>query len=192
MKRVFIIHGWGGTTQSNWIPWLSSQLANKGFQVYVLEMPDTDNPKMDQWVSTLAKEVGKPDTNTYLVGHSMGCQTILRYLESLKSGKNVGGVLLVAGFLTIKDEMMVGEGGDVLRPWVEKKIDLDKVKAHCAKITAIQSTNDPYIPIEDAKVFEKQLGARVQIIPNAGHFTIARGGYSELHIALNELLKMAT
>ena len=38
MKRVFIIHGWGGNPETEWIPWTKKQLEKKGFQVEVPEM----------------------------------------------------------------------------------------------------------------------------------------------------------
>lgn len=193
MARIFIVHGWEGTPESNWIPWLRNELTKKGNQVHVPLMPDTNNPKMEQWIEHLSKEIGIPDQDTYLVGHSMGCQTILRYLEGMKDDEKVGGAVLVAGFLTIKSEMMkIDSNGKVLSPWIEKRINLEKAKVHAGKIVAIQSGNDPYIPIDNAMVFEKELGARVIIIPKAGHFTIANGGYYELHTALNEIVKMIT
>lgn len=61
-------------------------------------MPHTDHPKMQAWVRHLKKVVGTPDKDCYFVGHSLGCITILLYLESLHGNQEVGGVVLVAGF----------------------------------------------------------------------------------------------
>ncbi len=38
--------------------------------------------------------IGNPDNETYLVGHSLGSPTILRYLESLQDDQMIGGGLL--------------------------------------------------------------------------------------------------
>ncbi len=57
--------------------------------VQVPAMPNTAEPKIETWVPFLEKLVGKPDKDTYLVGHSIGCQTILRYLDGLKEGEQV-------------------------------------------------------------------------------------------------------
>ena len=84
MKKVYIIHGWEGDPQNNWFPWLKKELESKGFEVFVPEMPDTDKPVKSVWLKTMQELVKNPDANTYLVGHSMGCQAIQRYLESLE------------------------------------------------------------------------------------------------------------
>ena len=35
MKRVFIIHGWGGYPEEGWLPWLKKELEKNGFKVFV-------------------------------------------------------------------------------------------------------------------------------------------------------------
>ena len=189
MKRVFIVHGWGGSPESNWIPWLIGRLRDSGFEAHALHMPNAIDPKMGEWVAFLSNTVKNPDINTYLVGHSLGCQTILRYLESLGEGKIIGGVLLVAGFFTIKKEVMFGDTARVLEPWVNSKIDLAAARSHAKRFVLILSDNDPYIPLGDSEIFEKGLGSKIIIMRGAGHLS-ASEGYRELHTALNELLKM--
>src|SRR3989344_3577618 len=81
MKRVFIVHGWDFNPEVNWYPWLKKELEKKGFKVIVPEMPNTSEPKINAWVSYLKKVVGKLDEETYFIGHSIGCQTIMRFLE---------------------------------------------------------------------------------------------------------------
>ena len=99
-KRAFIIHGWGSYPEEGWLLWLKKELEKKGFLVAVPSMPDTENPKIDSWVNHLSDIVGEPDVNTYLVGHSIGCQAIMRYLEEL-DGKRIGGTVFVAGWFNL-------------------------------------------------------------------------------------------
>ncbi|HEY4509940.1 MAG TPA: alpha/beta hydrolase, partial [Candidatus Paceibacterota bacterium] len=68
MKRVFLIHGWEGSPESNWFVWMKNELEQKGFDVTAPAMPDSMNPKMDAWVSHLAKIVGDPNEETYFIG----------------------------------------------------------------------------------------------------------------------------
>ena len=100
VRRVFIVHGWQGTPSVNWFPWLKFKLEGRGIRVMVPQLPDTGRPRMTPWVNELAKTVVVPDKDCYFIGHSLGCITILRYLESLKD-QTIGGVVLVAGFTTI-------------------------------------------------------------------------------------------
>ena len=64
MKRVFIIHGWGGNSNEAWLVWVGSELKKNGFEVVIPEMPDTWHPKISEWVSKLNDSVGNADENT--------------------------------------------------------------------------------------------------------------------------------
>ncbi|MEK7553404.1 MAG: alpha/beta hydrolase [Patescibacteria group bacterium] len=73
-KRIFIIHSWDGYPEEGWFPWLKQELTEKGFRVQIPAMPEPAEPKIEAWVSHLAKVVGDVDENTFFVGHSIGCK----------------------------------------------------------------------------------------------------------------------
>ena len=100
MKRVILVHRWSGGANDDWRPWLGAELEKKGFQVLTPSMPDTEVPVIEKWVSHLATIVGTPDSETYFIGHSIGCQAILRYLESID--QPVGGAMFVAGWFKLE------------------------------------------------------------------------------------------
>lgn len=77
MKRVFIIHGWGGDSKGDWFVWLKKDLETKGFVVIASDMPDTWHPKISEWVNKIKELAGNVDEETYFVGHSIGCQAML-------------------------------------------------------------------------------------------------------------------
>ena len=185
MKRVIIVHRWSGSPAADWYPWLKSELEKKGFEVLVPEMPDPDHPRIDTWVPFLADVVGKPNKETYLVGHSVGCQTILRFLEKAKG--EVGGCLFVGGWLPLKN--LTADEKSVAKQWLETPINFDRVRKTTKNFTAIFSDNDPYVPLENAELFKNNLGARTVIEKQLGHFT-EEEGVTELPVALNELLKL--
>src|SRR3989338_5705049 len=116
MKRVFIVHGWGGSSHSGWQPWLKTALEKLGYQVFCPDMPDTDTPIIDKWVNHLAETVGVPDSETFFIGHSIGCQTILRYLETIDTP--VGGAVFVAGWFNLEN-MESDEEKETAGPWIE-------------------------------------------------------------------------
>jgi predicted alpha/beta hydrolase family esterase len=98
MKRAIIVHCWEGYPGYCWYPWVKEKLEQGGFKVLVPAFPETKTPKQKKWVPYLAEQIGLPDDKLFLIGHSVGCITILRYLETLREKQRVGGVVLVAGF----------------------------------------------------------------------------------------------
>ena len=189
MKRVFIIHGWGGYPEENWFPWLKKELEAKGFKVYIPQMPDAANPRIQNWVPAISKVVAKLDEGTYFVGHSMGCQAIARYLESLPSKIKAGGAIFVAGFF----KRLTGiekDDKETERHWLTTSINLDKTKEHLTQSVAIFSDNDPFVPLDNQDDFKEKLGSKIIVEHDKGHFNLEKG-VRELPIVLNELLKMA-
>jgi predicted alpha/beta hydrolase family esterase len=124
MKRVFIIHRWGATPKSDWYPWLKEQLEKDGYEVHVPAMPDTEIPVIEKWIGCLSDAVGTPDNETYFVGHSIGCQTILRYLDShmFEPLETVGGAVFVAGWFNLEN-LESDEEKNIAAPWIERPVN---------------------------------------------------------------------
>lgn len=187
-KRVFIVHGWDFNPEMNWYPWLAAELKKRGFSVYVLEMPNTSEPEINAWVSHLEKAVGKLDEQTFFIGHSIGCQTIMRFLESQK--EKCAGALFVAGWFAL-DNLESEEVAEIAKPWLTKPINYERVINNLGKLAVLLSSNDPYNKLKENKnIFEEKLKAKVKIIENKGHFT-QDDGCKELPEALQEFLKIA-
>ncbi|MFA5360436.1 MAG: alpha/beta fold hydrolase [Candidatus Paceibacterota bacterium] len=188
MKKVIIIHGWGGSPNEPLLKWLKSELEKNGFEVVVPEMPNSEKPNIKTWVLKLKEIVEKPDKDTILVGHSIGCQTILRYLEKLHSTSMVGGVVFIAPWFTLSN-LESDEEWRVADPWLNRSIRETNVIKHTPKITAIFSDNDPYVPSENIEMFKKKFNAKVIVEHEKGHFT-ADDGVEKLESALNTILKI--
>lgn len=107
-KRAFIIHGWGADQGYGGLPWLKEKLEEENFNVLYPLMPNGNHPKIKDWVDFIAKIIEKPDKNTYLIGHSIGVQAILRYLETLDNIE-IGGAVLLAGWFNLTEETYENE-----------------------------------------------------------------------------------
>lgn len=188
MKRVFIVYCWGGAPKELWYPWLKGELEQRGWSVSVLEMPDPEHPRIEPWVSALSQAVGTVDEETFFVGHSVGCQTILRYLAPLSADAKIGGAVLVAPWLTLQG--LEEEEEPVAKPWLTIPIDEAAVRRFSDKIVAIFSDNDPLVPLENEDVFKNRFGIRRRIEHGAGHFD-RESNTTELPVALDELLALA-
>jgi len=192
MKRVIIVHGWDGYPEEGWFPWIKKELEAKGFEVFVPQLPDAGNPRIQKWVPALAKAVGTPEKQTYFVGHSMGCQTIARYLETLPEGVKVGGTVFVAGFFKhltgLEDDPDVRETD---KHWLGTPISLEKVKSHLPKSIAIFSDDDPFVPLDNQDDFRNKLGSKIIIEHSKGHFS-GSDGVTELPSALKAVLEITS
>ena len=170
MKKVIVVHGWGGNPKGDWFPWLKEKLKEDFVEVIIPEMPDTLHPTIDAWLSPLADAADDIDEDTILIGHSIGCQTILRFVEKLPGNTKVGGIILVAAWLHLTDETWDEEyTKEIAKPWLETPINFEKIKNHTKNIVCIQSEDDPYVPVADAQIFEEKLGAKIIFLKNAGH-----------------------
>jgi predicted alpha/beta hydrolase family esterase len=177
MKKLYLIHGWGGSpTSEGWFGWLAHECKKRKIQIEIPEMPDSENPTISRWVGHLNK-VCKVDEETYFVGHSIGCQTIMRFLEKLPKERKVAGVGFVAGFFDLletawvaEDEAGIAEEKAIAKPWIETSINLDAVKGHTSNIIAIFSDDDPCVSVSNAKIFKDKLKAKTVIKHHEEHF----------------------
>lgn len=82
--RLFIVHGYTASPDSHWFPWLKAELEARDVRVEVLAMPDPHHPKPAAWDAAMDSLVRDHDERTFLLGHSLGCITILRQLDWLR------------------------------------------------------------------------------------------------------------
>jgi len=103
MKKIYLVHGWGGSDSSEgWFGWLKENAKKKGFEVISFNMPNTETPVIKEWVGFLKENANKLDEETYFIGHSVGCQAILRYLENLNLKIKIKGCIFVVGALIVR------------------------------------------------------------------------------------------
>ena len=142
-------------------------------------------------MSALSQVVGKANEETYFCGYSMGCQTIVRYLESLSEEIKIGGAVFIAGFFKrltgLEDDLDVKETD---KHWLGTPVDFVKAKAHLPKSIAIFSDNDPYVSLDNQDDFRDKLGSKVIIEHNMGHFNSGYG-ITELPVALAAILEIS-
>jgi predicted alpha/beta hydrolase family esterase len=188
MKRIFIVHGWGGKPDKGWLDWLNKELKKLNFNVSAQRMPNPDFPEIKPWVSHLKKIVGTPDKDTYFVGHSIGCQTIIRYLETLPDDLRIGGAVFVAGWFNLRG-FETEEEKEVATPWIATSIDFNKVRKVMNKSVALFSDDDPYVPLEDSQIFQKKLNSKIIIEKNKGHYI--EDVTKEIPVVLKEIINLS-
>lgn len=189
MNKIYIIHCWDGTKEDGWYPWLDKELSNENNKVYRFNMPNTSNPKIEEWVSFLDKQIETLDDKTYFIGHSIGCQTILRYLQT-KDICKVGGILFVAPWLDLLDYAIEDEDSyNTAKPWLTTPINFEKIKKFTNNISCIFSDNDYFVSLDQKNKFEELLNVKTIIVNNKGHISQDDNVY-ELKEILEECKKM--
>jgi predicted alpha/beta hydrolase family esterase len=111
-----------------------------------------------------------------MIGHSIGSEAVLHYLEMLGGrGLSVGRTVLVAsrfpaGMSPEEAERKI-QGDEILKPWLTARVDPTRVGTAAGTCTVILSDSDPYIPIEEAKAsFLGNLTADIIVEHGKGHF----------------------
>jgi len=178
MKKIILIHAWGSNPNNEWYPWLKEQLPD--YEIIIPEMPDTETPTIDKWLGML-NTIANVDEETIMIGHSIGCQTIIRWLAT--TNKKVKAAIFVAGWFTLKG--LEDEELAIAQEWLATPIDDKLVKEHVSNIAALFSDDDPYVGSENKALFEDRLGAETISVGNKGHMTAEEG-----HTKLPELLEV--
>ena len=171
MKKAIIVHGWDGSPQEPMHMWIKRELEKKGYNVIAPKMPNPEAPEINSWISKLKNEVGEIDGNTTFIGHSIGCQTILRFLEIVNFKGKVNTIFIAGWFKLDGLEKEGKEVEDIARPWLTTQINFDKIKQKINKLVVFLSSNEPYNFVDyNKKIFEENLNAKVIILKNKGHF----------------------
>lgn len=183
MKKVFIVHGFRTKPNAGWRSWLMSELSTLGIFACALAMPSPDSPQCGEWVKEIARYVERDKGDEiYLVGHSLGVPTILRYLETVPKNLKISGAVLVSG----PCEKFGAEKTD---NFFNKDFNFELIKSKSNKFVVIHGDNDTNVPLSNAKNISKELGAELIIVKNGGHLN-GSSGWHKLPQVLNALNKM--
>lgn len=171
MKNALILHGAGNDSSGNWFPWLKKELESREYKVWVPDLPNTDHPKIEEWLS--AVKGWNLDDDSIIIGHSCGGTLILRILENLPAGQKIKKAILVAAPL---------DKGSIEKYWILKEnlaggsYDFEKIKNSADEFVLIYSENDPYdCGLRHGELLESKLEGRLIVKPEEGHFNLERG-----------------
>lgn len=170
MKNALILHGTGDSPEANWFSWLENELNQRGFNVWLPQLPRADKPNIKRYNKyLLANKNWQFDQDLIIIGHSSGAVAILGLLQALPKNTKVDTCILVGSF---NDDL----GWEDLNELFLEPFDWEKIKSKAKKFIFVHSDNDPYCPLEHAKLQAKKLGAELIIKPGQEHFSISPGG----------------
>lgn len=117
-QRIVIVPGMGcvPVLECNWYAWLKEKLESEDlagrFTVVLEDMPDPYAARESKWLPFI-RDTLKFDETTILIGHSSGCEAIMRLLEKDK----VRGIILVAACHTDLGDENETASEYYNRPW---------------------------------------------------------------------------
>lgn len=177
--RVILIHGNGNSKPTdNWLPYLKAELEKIGLKIDAPQFPDAELARASYWIPFLENEL-KADQDTIIVGHSSGAIAAMRYAETHK----ILGSALIGTYYTD-----LGYNTEKLSGYFDTSWNWEAIKRNQKWIIQFAGANDPWIPIEEARVVRDKLHTEYYEFPDQGHF----GGdyYKETFPELLEALKM--
>ena len=161
MATYVLLHGWGGDSCSNWFPSVRERLESRGHEVLAPSFPNTETPDYDEWEAYFTAEVlPHIDSDTIVVGHSLGCPFILRFITENKIP--VAELHLVA---PAPDDC----GAEEITTFFTRRWDILWVRETVKNIEIYGSDNDQFIPLEKFKLLAADFHAKFHFIPNRGH-----------------------
>lgn len=87
MKNAIILHGTDNTPEGNWFRWLEKELQQRGYKVWLPQLPDAKMPNAEKYNALLLGSDFDYNENTIMVGHSSGAVAILNLLQELPEDK---------------------------------------------------------------------------------------------------------
>lgn len=176
MKKVLILHGWGGSDYPHWQSHLAQQLIEKNYTVSFPSLPNRDKPTLDEWMEYLKVEM-EHFTPDIVVCHSLANILWFHYLNKYDI-EPISKLMLVA---PVSPNCKMEE----LKTFMPYQVPED-LKAK--EVIMASSDNDPYMNIDEVYLLKDILGISLKVLENAGHIN-ADSGYGKLDCAYDWVIR---
>ncbi|HEX4104059.1 MAG TPA: leucine--tRNA ligase [Candidatus Paceibacterota bacterium] len=162
--RYVLLHGYLGSREKHFFPWLRNELTRRGISFICPELPGPDDPKESEQVQFVLQNI-QFNENTVLYGHSLGAVVALKVLEKLDHP--IAGLVLSGGFLEPKFK-------DHPRPFENNfnwNFNFEKIKSNVGFIRTLSDLNDTSIPVEQGRLIHEKLDGRLyETVAQVPHF----------------------
>lgn len=184
--KIYLVPRWAGNIHSDWYDSVFELIKNKyNITIERLEMPNWNEPNKEKSFEYLSNQVKELNNQCYFIGHSVGCQAIIRFLTK-KFEENcdlkIGGCLFVAGWFEVDNPWKT------LKPWLDfNDIDLNLISKRLNFNKLVLSDNDPFTTnyLKNKRLWEEKINSEVVIYPDRKHFNETE----ELYV-FNEIERM--
>ncbi len=161
-----IIHGFGSDSTQGFKPWLKKELEEAGHSVFLPNLPNTNNPSVDEQVDYILKNT-QLNEDTILIGHSLGGTVLLKLLEKISTP---------VAKAVIVDAPIAPRYSDGDRPDVNKSCDWNfdfaKIKKNSREFVVLGDKNFSVIPENQLRELGQLVGSPTRLVqPEGAHFS---------------------
>lgn len=176
MKKVLIVHGWGGSDYPHWQSYLAGEIAKDYGCVYFLKFSDVEKPTFNEWSKELldALDEFNPDI---VVCHSLA-NTLWFHLANQQKLKEVKKLFLVAPPSMHCHIEELSEFFPCETP----------MELYAENTLLVGSTNDPYMDESEFLRLQAELGVEMELLKDAGHIN-SDSGYGQWEWIVQEVKK---
>jgi len=162
--KAILIHGNGGGTAGDiWLPYLERELTAIGLDVINRTFPDNIKARARFWLPFL-EELGA-GSDTILIGHSSGAVAAMRYAETHR---------LLGSVLVGVCHTDLGDGSEAASGYYRAPWQWEQIRRNQQWIGIYQSSDDPLIPVAEARFVAAQLKCSYFEFTDRGHFVDSR------------------
>ena len=165
MKRVLLLHGWGGSDYPHWQAKLAGKIACNYGKVSFPLLKHPHFPKRKDWLRQLDREIKEFKPNI-VICHSLANILWLWYV--IKSDYVVDRLYLVAMPSLNTKEHTIGSFFPAPLP----------NSLNAKEVTFVASTNDRWCSVEEIEQIAKRYRAKLKILENGGHIN-SESGYGD-------------
>lgn len=173
MYSTVFVAGYGNSEPKHW-----QRLWYKRFKnSYWVEQEDWSNPNKDIWIKEFETTLVQIKGPVYIVCHSIGCHTLVEWIEKYYKNQNIIGAILVAP----PDTKCKGFPKEI------KGYENPPLKSLPFKSVCVISNDDPYSSKTNATYLATQWGSEIVHVENCGHINLSSNlGYWEEGIKILE------
>jgi uncharacterized protein len=175
INRIVVSHALEQSPEGLWYPWIKEIAIAKGLYPEIPQLPNPQRPNMKSWQEAIALVANQAPGNSILLGHSLGCVSLLHFLNSYNGKEKFPLLILVAP--TIFDV-----GYDALKEFFGIPFQLGLLKGKVKNIVVIISPADPVLkpdPLQHGLILVNEADAKLVVIKKGNHFW-KEDDYSEL------------
>lgn len=149
--------------KKDWKNTLLEQLG-ENYEVLLPSMPNITNSQYKEWKIWFERIIPFIKKNAILIGHSLGGIFLAKYLSQNTMSKNTKAAILVAApFDDVDSKESLAS--------FKLPSSLKKFSGQTGKIYVIHSKDDPVVPFEDLRKYQRALpNAETMIFDNKEHF----------------------